>query len=232
MFTIDCTNWRFTSPVQRTRSEYCWCSSVTCHLFLCLFSNESISEQITVSSTAPLTRFCRIFLFQVFLQHCPLFSLVSILFYRNFPTDSPLVHILSASCAGFTAATCTNPIWFIKTRLQLDYDSKNKMTVRQCIQRIYKTSGLIGFYKGITASYFGISETVIHFVIYEALKAKLVSCKQYCDRKNLWFNVRNFRSNYAKHTRVRVKHPVILLSLWWLVPFLRLSLRVLPIHTK
>lgn len=97
---------------------------------------------------------------------------------QNFPTDSPLVHILSASCAGFTAATCTNPIWFIKTRLQLDYDAKNKMTVRQCIQRIYKTSGLIGFYKGISASYFGISETVIHFVIYEALKAKLIELRE------------------------------------------------------
>jgi len=35
--------------------------------------------------------------------------------------------------------------------------------------------GLVGFYKGITASYFGISETVVHFVIYEAIKAKLMA---------------------------------------------------------
>lgn len=49
------------------------------------------------------------------------------------------------------------------------------MTVRQCIQNIYRRSGVSGFYKGITASYFGISETVVHFVIYEALKAKIVS---------------------------------------------------------
>lgn len=37
--------------------------------------------------------------------------------------------------------------------------------------------GIRGFYKGITASYFGISETVIHFVIYEAIKAKLSSVR-------------------------------------------------------
>lgn len=49
------------------------------------------------------------------------------------------------------------------------------MSLRECIKRIYAKSGVRGFYKGITASYFGISETVIHFVIYEALKAKLVS---------------------------------------------------------
>ncbi|KAL6982298.1 Pyrimidine nucleotide transporter, mitochondrial [Sarracenia purpurea var. burkii] len=35
--------------------------------------------------------------------------------------------------------------------------------------------GIKGFYKGLTASYFGISETVIHFVIYEAIKAELMT---------------------------------------------------------
>lgn len=95
-------------------------------------------------------------------------------FARNLSIDSPIVHILSASCAGFAASTATNPIWFVKTRLQLDYNSKIKMTVTDCVKKIYQTSGLLGFYKGITASYFGISETVIHFVIYEAIKGKIV----------------------------------------------------------
>lgn len=34
--------------------------------------------------------------------------------------DSPPVHICSAAAAGFVCSTATNPIWFIKTRLQLD----------------------------------------------------------------------------------------------------------------
>lgn len=38
---------------------------------------------------------------------------------------------------------------------------------------MYREAGLAGFYKGITASYFGISETIIHFVIYEYLKTEL-----------------------------------------------------------
>lgn len=82
---------------------------------------------------------------------------------------------MSASCAGFVAATITNPIWFVKTRLQLDHQRGQGLSVGQCVTNIYQQSGLRGFYKGITASYMGISETVIHFVIYEALKAKLVS---------------------------------------------------------
>lgn len=93
------------------------------------------------------------------------------LFHRNLSIDSPIVHILSAFCAGFAASTAANPLWMIKTHLQLYH----KMTVTECVKKIYRTSGLIGFYKGITASYVGISETVIHFVIYEAIKAKIVS---------------------------------------------------------
>lgn len=45
------------------------------------------------------------------------------------------------------------------------------------IRRVYLTSGVKGFYKGITASYFGITETIIHFVIYEAIKAKLMEVR-------------------------------------------------------
>lgn len=40
-----------------------------------------------------------------------------------------------------------------------------------------RTTGIQGFYKGMTASYYGISETVIHFVIYEAIKARLREIK-------------------------------------------------------
>lgn len=35
--------------------------------------------------------------------------------------------------------------------------------------------GFFGFYKGIVASYMGISETVVHFVIYEAVKNWLIT---------------------------------------------------------
>lgn len=47
------------------------------------------------------------------------------------------------------------------------------MTAIQWVKFIYKTSGPLGFYKGITASYFGISETIIHFVIYESVKSHI-----------------------------------------------------------
>jgi len=94
--------------------------------------------------------------------------------------ETPLVHILSAFSAGFMASTCTNPIWFIKTRLQLDQKRSGGLTATKCIRHIYQNHGIRGFYKGITASYVGISETVIHFVIYEAIKARLQEMKGAC----------------------------------------------------
>ncbi|RZB39004.1 solute carrier family 25 member 36-A [Asbolus verrucosus] len=100
------------------------------------------------------------------------------------PPDSPVVHVCSASCAGFVASTLTNPIWFVKTRLQLDINKNSNMSAFECVRRIYAKSGILGFYKGITASYMGISETIVHFVIYEAIKAELIAHHQYSDGKS------------------------------------------------
>ncbi|KJH41196.1 hypothetical protein DICVIV_12835 [Dictyocaulus viviparus] len=70
-------------------------------------------------------------------------------------------------CIGFVAATAVNPIWLVKTRLQLYH---GKSTVPEMIRRVYRREGIKGFYKGVTASYAGVSETMIQFVIYEHLR--------------------------------------------------------------
>uniref|UniRef100_A0A023FFP4 Putative mitochondrial carrier protein n=2 Tax=Amblyomma TaxID=6942 RepID=A0A023FFP4_AMBCJ len=100
------------------------------------------------------------------------------IFNELLPSDTPIVHICSAASAGFMSCTATNPIWFVKTRLQLDQRMYGSISALQCIRDIYQRHGLVGFYKGITASYFGISETIIHFVIYEFIKARLRQRKE------------------------------------------------------
>lgn len=84
--------------------------------------------------------------------------------------EHPIIHMTSAASAGFVTCTATNPIWLVKTRLQL---SRESITLNQCIKNIYRTSGFTGFYKGLSASYVGISETIVHFVIYEFLKGQI-----------------------------------------------------------
>lgn len=51
------------------------------------------------------------------------------------------------------------------------------MSALECVQRVYRLDGLRGFYRGMSASYAGISETVIHFVIYESIKRRLLEAK-------------------------------------------------------
>ncbi|XP_076828263.1 solute carrier family 25 member 36-A [Brachyhypopomus gauderio] len=93
--------------------------------------------------------------------------------------DSTQVHMVSAGLAGFTAITATNPIWLIKTRLQLDARNRGekRMSALECVRRVYRTDGARGFYRGMSASYAGISETVIHFVIYESIKRRLLESR-------------------------------------------------------
>ncbi|KZC09213.1 Solute carrier family 25 member 36-A [Dufourea novaeangliae] len=119
------------------------------------------------------------------------YSKSKVAFNEILPADTPIVHVLSAFCAGFVACTLTNPIWFVKTRLQLDHRT-NRITAMECVQRIYGQSGILGFYKGIMASYVGISETVIHFVIYEAVKAWLTKHRSRVSRQDDIKTIRDF----------------------------------------
>lgn len=58
------------------------------------------------------------------------------------------------------------------------------------IRKVYHENGLQGFYKGISASYVGVSETIVHFVIYEYVKVRLQSLqtdpKRSIDEPNLF----------------------------------------------
>lgn len=91
-----------------------------------------------------------------------------------FKVNGSLVHMNSAAVASFINHTLTNPLWFVKTRLQLENQGTKRVTALEVITTAYKSEGLRAFYRGLTASYMGISETVLHFAIYEELKQRLV----------------------------------------------------------
>ncbi|XP_025066888.1 solute carrier family 25 member 33 isoform X3 [Alligator sinensis] len=92
-----------------------------------------------------------------------------------FVPNSNIVHICSAGSAAFVTNTMMNPIWMVKTRMQLErkVGGSKPMNALQCARYVYRTEGIRGFYRGLTASYAGISETIICFAIYESLKKRL-----------------------------------------------------------
>lgn len=92
--------------------------------------------------------------------------------------DSTLIHAQAAISAGIATSTATNPIWLVKTRLQLDKAQTSTGNRRyknslDCIRQVLRQEGLGGLYKGLSASYLGAAETALHLVLYERLKGIL-----------------------------------------------------------
>ncbi|KAI7862068.1 mitochondrial carrier domain-containing protein [Spinellus fusiger] len=93
----------------------------------------------------------------------------------NHGKETTAVHLISAATAGLVTATATNPIWVIKTRLQLQGANGRKYSSSlNCALNIIRNEGIKGFYKGMSASYLGVAEGTIQWVIYEHLKQKWV----------------------------------------------------------
>ncbi|KAG2179774.1 hypothetical protein INT43_003557 [Umbelopsis isabellina] len=96
----------------------------------------------------------------------------------NHGKESPMVHLVSAATSGVVTATATNPIWVVKTRLQLQSaGQKVYKNSFDCTLRIIKEEGIKGLYKGMSASYLGVAEGTIQWVIYEHLKKRQIEAK-------------------------------------------------------
>uniref|UniRef100_G3TY33 Solute carrier family 25 member 33 n=1 Tax=Loxodonta africana TaxID=9785 RepID=G3TY33_LOXAF len=89
--------------------------------------------------------------------------------------DSVQLILRTVGTSGFNINSLMNPIWMVKTRMQLErrVRGSKQMNTLQCARYVYQTEGIRGFYRGLTASYAGISETIICFAIYESLKKYL-----------------------------------------------------------
>ncbi|KAF8561039.1 hypothetical protein P879_08013 [Paragonimus westermani] len=98
-----------------------------------------------------------------------------VFFEGHFPAGSSGVYLCAAGFGSIAASSLTNPIWFVKTRLQLDSrPGLPPITVGQVIRSTWRQDGFRGFYRGVSASYVGSLETALNFVIYENVKAKLL----------------------------------------------------------
>lgn len=88
--------------------------------------------------------------------------------------EATWIHLVSGLNAGFVTSTATNPIWLIKTRLQLDKTKgKHYKNSWDCLKYIIKNEGVLSLYKGLSASYLGGVESTLQWVLYEQMKSFL-----------------------------------------------------------
>jgi solute carrier family 25 protein 33/36 len=92
--------------------------------------------------------------------------------------DKDIVHFVSAFMAGAMVKTISNPIFLVKTRMQLQpIENPHYKNSFDCARKVLHEEGLRGFYKGLGASYIGLSESSIQFVLYEKFKAERLASK-------------------------------------------------------
>lgn len=85
--------------------------------------------------------------------------------------ENSWVHLSAAALAGIVTGTATNPIWVVKTRMQLSASQARPYTNSWgCIKDIVRADGVRGLYKGLSASYLGVTEGTIQWTLYERLK--------------------------------------------------------------
>jgi hypothetical protein len=119
--------------------------------------------------------------------------------YGNKGEESAWVVLCAAALAGIVTSTVTNPIWLIKTRLQLDKNIVEKtggVAVRRyrnswdCIKQVVGQEGIRGLYKGMSASYLGVTESTLQWVLYEQMKKSLAKREERIllsgRPKNIW----------------------------------------------
>lgn len=93
-------------------------------------------------------------------------------------SDTPvaLIHVTAAITAGAIGDVITNPLWVTRTRIQTlifhssDSALKSNISTIGMMQSIYKNEGIRAFYKGLGASFLGLSHVAVQFPLYEYLK--------------------------------------------------------------
>ncbi|KAL1973856.1 hypothetical protein VTN31DRAFT_5416 [Thermomyces dupontii] len=96
--------------------------------------------------------------------------------YQDTTTTPWNIHLSAAAIAGIATGTATNPIWLVKTRLQLDKSNAESGKGRRyknswdCIKQTVRHEGIRGLYRGLSASYLGVTESSLQWVMYEQMK--------------------------------------------------------------
>ncbi|KAH3668640.1 hypothetical protein OGAPHI_002394 [Ogataea philodendri] len=128
--------------------------------------------------------------------------------------ENSLVHLLAGVSAGFVTSTATNPIWLVKTRLQLDrMTTKAYKNSFDCVSKIVKNEGVLALYRGLTASYLGSVESTLQWVLYEQMKFLINARSQRLEREGKqtselgdWF-ARSGSAGLAKFVASLITYP-------------------------
>ena len=89
-----------------------------------------------------------------------------------------LNYTIDATLSGVITLCFTNPLFLLKTRMCLQYNSPNDSTklvkyknTKEALNNLIKTDGFLGLYKGIVPGLFGTLNGTIQMVCYDSMKS-------------------------------------------------------------
>ncbi|KAL2455908.1 Folate transporter 1 [Abeliophyllum distichum] len=90
---------------------------------------------------------------------------------------SPGLHLASAAEAGALVSLCTNPVWLVKTRLQLQTPQQARpySGFHDALRTIMKEEGWRALYKGLVPGLFLVTHGAIQFTAYEELRKFVIN---------------------------------------------------------
>ncbi|CAA3006569.1 folate transporter 1, chloroplastic isoform X2 [Olea europaea subsp. europaea] len=90
---------------------------------------------------------------------------------------SPRLHLASAAEAGALVSLCTNPVWLVKTRLQLQVPQQARpySGFHDALRTIMKEEGWRALYKGLVPGLFLVTHGAIQFTAYEELRKFVIN---------------------------------------------------------
>lgn len=94
---------------------------------------------------------------------------------------SPALHMVSAAEAGSLVCLCTNPVWVVKLRLQLQTSShqiRKYSGFADTLKTIVKEEGVSALYKGIGPGLLLVSHGAIQFTAYEEFRMMALRFKR------------------------------------------------------
>nr|CAB3493338.1 unnamed protein product [Digitaria exilis] len=92
----------------------------------------------------------------------------------------PVQHLISAAEAGALVSLFTNPIWLVKTRLQLQtpkHHTSGYSGFSDALRTILKEEGFLALYRGIGPGLLLVTHGAIQFTAYEELRKAMISIK-------------------------------------------------------
>eukprot|EP00484_Ammonia_sp_Unknown_P000396 CAMPEP_0197022412 /NCGR_PEP_ID=MMETSP1384-20130603/3309_1 /TAXON_ID=29189 /ORGANISM="Ammonia sp." /LENGTH=327 /DNA_ID=CAMNT_0042450455 /DNA_START=20 /DNA_END=1003 /DNA_ORIENTATION=+ len=92
-------------------------------------------------------------------------------------------HFIAGTVSGLTAISVTNPIWCVKTRMQLQ-DKSSPTAYRgilDCFSRIIKEEGMLNLYRGLGPAYILVLNPALQFTFYEKIKSIFMEFHLYYD---------------------------------------------------